>query len=323
MTKPKIFVARRIPDAGMDLLFQGCEVDLWDQELPPNREEFLNHIKGVDGILSFLSDQIDTEVFQKAGGNLRVVSNYGVGFNNIDVATATKFGIPVGNTPGVLTEATADLAFALMMSAGRRVVEAERYVREGKWKTWGASTMLGVDFAGATLGIIGYGRIGKAMARRALGFGMRIIFYSPSAKSTTDAIKVDLDTLYRESDFISLHAPLTPVTKGMVDAEAFNKMQPHTVLVNTARGQLVDQKALYHALKEHKIFAAAIDVTDPEPIPLDDPLLQMDNLIVTPHIGSASKTTRENMAVIAAQNLLAGLNRDRLPHCVNPEVYEK
>ena len=322
MTKPKIFVSRRIPDAGLDLLFQECEVDLWDQELPPSREEFLKHIRNVDGILSFLSDQIDGEVIQQTSGNLRVISNYGVGFNNIDVPTATKNGIPVGNTPGVLTEATADLAFALMMSAGRRIVEAERYVREGKWKTWGASTMLGVDFAGATLGIIGYGRIGKAMARRAMGFGMRIIFYSPSAKPTTDAIKVDLDTLFRESDFISLHAPLTPATKGIIDREAFNKMQPHTILVNTARGQMVDHKALYIALKEHKIFAAAIDVTDPEPIPLDDPLLELDNLIITPHIGSASKTTRENMAVIAAQNLLAGLNGDRLPHCVNPEVYK-
>ncbi len=323
MSKPKIFVSRRIPDAGMDLLFQECDVDLWDQELPPNREELLRHIEGVDGILSFLSDQINVEVFQKAGNNLRVISNYGVGFNNIDVVTATQKGIPVGNTPGVLTDATADLAFALMMSAGRRIVEAERYVREGKWKTWGASTMLGVDFAGATLGIIGYGRIGKAMARRALGFGMRIIFYSPSAKATTEATKVDLDTLYRESDFISLHAPLTAVTKGMVDTEAFNKMQPHTILVNTARGQMVDQDALYHALKEHKIFAAAIDVTDPEPLPLDHPLFELDNLIITPHIGSASKTTRDNMAVIAAQNLLAGINGDRLPHCVNPEIYEK
>lgn len=321
MGKPKIFVSRRIPDAGLDLLFQECEVDLWDHELPPGREEFLNRVSDVDGILSFLSDQIDAEVFQKAGGNLRVISNYGVGFNNIDVATASEKGIPVGNTPGVLTEATADLAFALMMSAGRRIVEAERYVREGKWKTWGASMLLGVDFAGATLGIIGYGRIGKAMARRAMGFGMRIIFYSPSAKPTMDAIKVDLDTLFRESDFISLHAPLTPATKGMVDAEAFNKMQPHAILVNTARGQMVDQDALYHALKEHKIFAAAIDVTDPEPIPLDHPLLELDNLIITPHIGSASKTTRDYMAVIAAKNLLAGLNRDRLPHCVNPEIY--
>jgi glyoxylate reductase len=229
----------------------------------------------------------------------------------------------VGNTPGVLTEATADFAFALMMSAGRRVVEAEKHVRAGKWKTWSPSTLLGVDFAGATLGIIGFGRIGKAMARRATGFGMRILIYDPTTQPMAGIIKVDLDTLYRESDFISIHTPLTPETKHLINADAFGKMKPNAVLVNTARGEIVDQAALYDALKNHRIFAAGIDVSDPEPLPMDSPLLELDNLIVCPHIASASTSTRENMALIAAGNLLAGLRGERLPFSVNPEIYNQ
>ena len=205
MSKPKVFITRRIPDPGLNLIYEECDVDLWDQDLPPSKEELLQHVPGVDGILSLLSDPIDAEVIQAAGENLKVISNYAVGYNNIDIQEATQRKIAVGNTPGVLTEATADFAFTLMMSAGRRVVEAEKYVQAGKWKTWGPSIMLGVDFAGATLGIIGFGRIGKAMARRATGFGMRILIYDPTAQPMTGVIKVDLDTLYRESDFISFH----------------------------------------------------------------------------------------------------------------------
>lgn len=323
MKKPKVFITRRIPDTGLNMIYEECDVDLWDQDLPPSKAELLTHIAGVDGILSLLSDPIDAEVMQAAGENLRVISNYAVGFDNIDVQTATKRGIAVGNTPDVLTEATADFSFALMMSAGRRVVEAEKYVRAGKWKTWGPSTLLGVDFAGATLGIIGFGRIGKAMARRATGFGMRILFYGPTAQPLPGMTKVDLDTLYRESDFISLHTPLTPETRYMINAEAFSKMKATAVLVNTARGEVIDQDALYDALKNHKIFAAGIDVTYPEPLPMNSPLLTLDNLIICPHIASGSRTTRENMANIAAQNLLAGLKSERLPHSVNPEIYNK
>lgn len=323
MSKPKVFITRRIPDPGLNLIMQECEVDLWDKDLPPTKEELLQHVAGVDGILSLLSDPIDADVMQTAGDNLKVISNYAVGYNNIDVLTATQRGIPVGNTPGVLTEATADFAFALMMSAGRRVVEAEKHVRTGKWKTWGPSTLLGVDFAGATLGIIGFGRIGKAMARRATGFGMRILIYDPTAEPMTGIIKVDLETLYRESDFISLHTPLSPETRHMINADAFSKMKPNAVLVNTARGEIIDQTALYDALKSHKIFAAGIDVSEPEPLPMDSPLFELENLIICPHIASASTTTRENMALIAAGNLLAGLNGNRLPHVVNPEVYQK
>lgn len=321
MSKPKVFITRRIPDAGLNLIYAECEVDLWDQDLPPTKTELLQHVPGVDGILSLLSDSIDAEVIRTAGENLRVISNYAVGYNNIDTHTASQHKIAVGNTPGVLTEATADFAFALMMSAGRRVVEAEKYVQAGKWKTWGPSTLLGVDIAGATLGIIGFGRIGKAMARRATGFGMRILVYGPTAQPMAGVIKVDLNTLYRESDFISIHTPLTPETRHLIDAEAFAKMKTNAVLVNTARGEIVDQNALYEALKHHKIFAAGIDVSDPEPLPLDSPLLTLDNLIVCPHIASASTTSRDNMAIIAAGNLLAGLRGERLPYVVNPKIY--
>ena len=323
MTKPKIFITRRIPDAGLNLIYEECEVDLWDKDLPPSKEELLDHVPGVDGILSLLSDPIDADVIQAAGDKLRVISNYAVGYNNIDIREATHRKIAVGNTPGVLTEATADFAFALMMSAGRRVVEAEKHVRAGKWKTWGPSTLLGVDFAGATLGIIGFGRIGKAMARRATGFGMRILIYDPTAQAMAGIIKVDLDTLYRESDFISIHTLLTPETKYLINAGAFARMKPNAVLVNTARGEIVDQEALYDALKNHRIFAAGIDVSDPEPLPMDSPLLELDNLIVCPHIASASTTTRENMSLIAAGNLLAGLRGERLPFSVNPEIYNQ
>jgi glyoxylate reductase len=323
MTKPKVFITRRIPDAGLNLIYEECEVDLWDQDLPPSKEELLQHVPGVDGILSLLSDPIDAEVIKAAGENLRVISNYAVGYNNIDIQEATRRNISVGNTPGVLTEATADFAFALMMSAGRRVVEAEKHVRAGKWKTWGPSTLLGVDFAGATLGIIGFGRIGKAMARRATGFGMRVLIFDPTAQPMMGVIKVDLDTLYRESDFISIHTPLTPETKYLINADAFARMKPNAVLVNTARGEIVDQEALYDALKNHRIFAAGIDVSDPEPLPMDSPLLELDNLIICPHIASASTSTRENMALIAAGNLLAGLKGERLPFSVNPEIYNQ
>lgn len=321
MSKPKVFITRRIPDPGLNMIYEECEVDLWDKDLPPTKEELLQHVPGVDGLLTLLSDPIDDEVIQAAGGNLKVISNYAVGFNNIDVEEATQRKIAVGNTPGVLTDATADFAFALMMSAGRRVVEAEKYAREGKWKTWGPSTLLGVDFAGATLGIIGFGRIGKAMARRATGFGMRIVIYDPTAQPPTGVIKVNLDTLYSESDFISIHTPLTEETRNLINAEAFSKMKPTTVLINTARGEIVDQDALYDALKNRKIFAAGIDVTVPEPLPPNHPLFDLDNLIICPHIASASTSSRDNMSLIAAGNLLAGLRGERLPHSVNPEIY--
>ncbi len=254
-----------------------------------------------------------------------MISNQAVGFDNIDVAAATQRGIPVGNTPDVLTDATADFAFALMMAAGRRIVEGERYVRAGKWKTWSPTLLLGVDFKGATLGLVGFGRIGKAMARRAAGFDMRVIYYDPlETKPPVDvkATHVDLETLLEDSDFISLHTPLTADTRHLIDTAALAKMKPTAVLVNTSRGPVVDLDALYEALKVKRIFAAALDVTEPEPLPMDHPLLTLENALIVPHIASASKTTRDKMSWMAAQNLIAGLKGEHLPNCVNPQVYK-
>ena len=326
MSKPKVFVTRAIPEKGFEIVRDFCNVDLWPEELPPGREDILKHVRGVDGLLCLLTDKVDGEVMDEAGSQLKVISNHAVGFDNIDVPAATARRIPVGNTPDVLTDATADFAFALMMAVARRIPESERYVHAGKWKTWGPMTLLGVDIKGATLGLVGFGRIGKAVARRALGFDMRVIFYDPSEKKPNPDLKatpVDFETLLEESDFLSLHTPLTPDTRHLIDSEALSKMKPNAVLVNTARGPIVDPEALYEALKEHRIFGAGLDVTDPEPIPLDSPLLTLDNIVVVPHVASASTTSREQMSWMAAQNLVAGLKGERLPNCVNPQVYSQ
>lgn len=324
MSKPKVFVTRIIPDKGLDMIRDFCEVELWQEELPPSHGELLKSVQGVDGILSLLTDKIDGEVMDAAGKQLKVISNHAVGFDNIDLPAATDRKIPVGNTPDVLTDATADFAFTLMMAAGRRLIQADRYVRDGKWKTWGPMLLLGTEMKGATLGLIGFGRIGKAMARRAMGFDMRVIYYDPADKSTEfQATSVDFETLLEESDFISLHTPLTPNTRHLINAEALSKMKSNAVLINTSRGPVVDMDALYQALKEHRIFAAGLDVTEPEPLPMNSPLLSLDNLVIAPHIASAGKVTRDKMSWMAAQNLISGLKGDRLPNCVNPEVYAK
>jgi lactate dehydrogenase-like 2-hydroxyacid dehydrogenase len=322
--KPAVFVTRIIPENGLALVRQYCSTQVWMDELPPMRADLLERVKGVQGILSLLTDRIDDAVIESAGPQLKVISNMAVGVDNIDLAAATRRGIPVGHTPGILTDATADFTFALMMAAARRVVEGERYVREGKWKTWGPTLLLGRDVAGATLGIIGYGRIGKAVSRRAEGFGMRILFCDPNQAQPVDgdrAKAVDLDTLLRESDFITLHTPLNEATHHLINAAAFAKMKPTAILINTARGPIVDPEALYQALKEKRIFAAGLDVTEPEPLPANSLLLTLDNLVIAPHIASASQSTRSMMAQIAAENLLAGLRGERLPHCVNPQAY--
>jgi glyoxylate reductase len=325
MKKPKVFVTRAIPNRGLDLVLEFCDADVWPGELPPSREVLLERVRGVDGLVSLLTDRIDSEVMDAAGPQLKVISNQAVGFDNIDVPAATQRGLPVGNTPDVLTDATADFAFALMMTAGRRIVEGERYVRAGRWKTWSPSLLLGVDFKGATLGLVGFGRIGKAMARRASGFDMRVIYYDPLETKPPAGIKatyVDMDTLFEESDFISLHTPLTADTRHLINAAHLALMKPTAVLVNTSRGPVVDLDALYEALKANRIFAAALDVTEPEPLPMDHPLLTLDNALIVPHIASASRTTRDKMAWMAAQNLIAGLKGEHLPNCVNPQVYK-
>ncbi len=322
MSKQKVFVTRNIPEKGLTLVRDFCAADIWQAETPPTRIELLERVRGVDGLLSALTERIDIEVME-AVPSLKVISNFAVGVDNIDVATATARKIPVGNTPDVLTDATADVAFALLLAAARRIVEAEHYVRDGKWKMWGPKLLLGTDLADSTLGIIGFGRIGQAVAKRAAGFDLHVVYHDPSKPSAFGAAPVDLDRLLEESDFVSLHVPLTTETRHMINAEALKKMKPNAVLVNTSRGPVVDSQALYDALKAHRIFAAALDVTEPEPLPQDDPLLELSNCIVIPHLGSASQKTRDQMAILAAKNLIAGLKGERLPNCVNSEVYNR
>jgi len=322
-----VFVARVIPDDGLNAIREAADVDLWEDELPPPREELLRRVAGVDGLLSLLTDRVDDELLDAAGPQLKVVSNFAVGFDNIDVPALTRRRIPAGNTPGVLTETTADLAFALLMAAARRIPESVDYVREGRWRTWGPMLLMGVDMHGATLGIVGFGRIGRVLARRGRGFGMRILYHdvhpaTPEEEAELGATRVEMGELLRESDFISLHVNLTDETHHLIDADALRVMKRTAVLVNTSRGPVVDPDALADALRGGEIFAAGLDVTEPEPLPSDHPLVSLPNCVVVPHIASASKVTRGKMASIAAANLLAGVRGERLPHAINPEVYE-
>jgi glyoxylate reductase len=325
--RPRVLVTRELPADGLDAIRAACDMDLWPGELPPPRAELLRRVAGVDGVLALLTDRVDDELLDAAGPSLRVVSNYAVGFDNVDVPACTRRGIAVGNTPGVLTETTADLAWTLLMAAARRIAEADRYVRDGRWLTWGPLTLLGPDVHGATLGIVGFGRIGQAVARRARGFGMRVLYHDvnrlPDAvEAETSAAYTPLEALLAEADFVSLHVNLTPETHHLVDAAALARMRPTAVLVNTSRGPVVDTDALVTALREGTIWAAALDVTDPEPLPAGHPLIELDNCLVVPHIASASRATRGRMAAMAAANLLAGVRGERLPTPVNPEIYD-
>ncbi len=325
MAKLQVYVTRVIPDAGLEMIRAVADVELWEGDEPPPYEILLVKVEGLDGLVCLLTDRIDAELMDAAGGSLRVISQMAVGFDNIDVAAATERGIPVGNTPGVLTETTADFAFTLLMAAARRIVEGERYVKAGKWLTWGPKLLMGHDVHGATLGLIGFGRIGQGMAKRARGFGMRVLYAGPAIDDATasdlGAERRELDELLAESDFVSLHVPLTEQTTHLMSEREFRLMKPRAILINTARGPVVDPGALYRALKEGEIAYAALDVTEPEPIPVDDPLLTLDNCLIFPHIASSSLATRSRMATMAAQNLEAGLAGEKLPHCANPEVY--
>ncbi len=323
--RPRVFVSRCIPDAGLAPIREACELTVWPDELPPPREALLDAVAGCDGILTLLTDRVDVELLERAGPGLKVVSNYAVGFDNVDVAECTRRGIAVGNTPGVLTETTADLAFALLMAAARRIPEGDRYVRAGRWTTWDPLLLLGPDVHGGTLGIVGFGRIGRAVARRASGFGMTVLYHDlaelpPDVTEPLGATSVPLDELFRRSDFVSLHVNLTPDTRGLVNAERLRLMKPTAILVNTSRGPVVDQAALYEALRDGVIAGAALDVTDPEPIRPDDPLLGLDGCLVVPHIASASRATRARMAEMAAANLLAGLRGEPLPTPVDRQA---
>lgn len=324
--KPRVFVTRLIPEGGLELIRQACEVEVWMDELPPPREALLEQVHSRDGLLCLLTDRIDAAVMDAAGPSLKVISNLAVGYDNVDIAAATARGIPVGNTPGVLTETTADMAFALLMAAARRIVEAADYVRAGKWRTWGPMLLLGHDVHQATLGIVGMGRIGQAVARRAAGFEMRVVYFDPycdpgKMPPGIQATCCTLDELLAEADFVSLHVPLTLETYHLLNAERLASMKPTAVLVNTSRGPVVDTEALYQALASGQIAYAALDVTDPEPLPANHKLLTLPNCLIVPHIASASWATRTRMARMAAENLMAGLRGERLPHCVNPEVY--
>ncbi|MGA2973608.1 MAG: D-glycerate dehydrogenase [Candidatus Bathyarchaeia archaeon] len=324
--KPKVYVTRLLPKDAMDKIHSFCDAKVWEGELPPPRNILLENVTDIDGLLSLLTDKIDAELMNRAR-KLRVISNCAVGFDNIDVQEATKRGIIVSNTPGVLTDTTADFAFALLMAAARRVVEGDRVVRAGKWKTWGPMILLGQDVHGSTLGIIGLGRIGSAMAKRAKGFGMRILYSdvvrNKQAEEELGIEYVNIDTLFTRSDFITIHTTLTPETHHLIDQKQFEKMKRTAVLVNTSRGPIVDNMALYDALRSGKIAYAALDVTEPEPIPADHPLLTLDNVIVVPHIASASVATRTKMGLMAADNLIAGLKGEMPPNPVNPEVLGK
>jgi lactate dehydrogenase-like 2-hydroxyacid dehydrogenase len=321
--RPRVFVARVIPDEGLDPVRAACDADVWPDELPPPRDELLHRIAGCDGVLTLLTDRVDDAFLDAAGPQLRVVSNFAVGFDNIDVAACAARRVAVGNTPGVLTETTADLAWALLMAAARRLPEADRYVRDGRWKTWGPLLLLGPDVHGATIGIVGFGRIGQAVARRAQGFGMKILYHDlqrlPDAVTEPfGATYLPLEELLAQSDLVSLHVNLSEVTRHLINATTLAWMKPTAVLVNTSRGPVVDQRALADALRDGVIWAAALDVTDPEPIPMDDPLVGLDNCLIVPHIASASRATRGKMAAMAAANLLAGVRGEPLPTPVTP-----
>lgn len=324
MTLPEVFITRKLSELAIKKLSGLARVDIWQEDPPPPYELLVEKIARVDGILTLLTDRIDANLLSHAGLNLKVISQMAVGFDNIDVKTATDKGIPVGNTPGVLTETTADFTWALMMAAARRVVEGNNEVRAGLWRPWGPDVLTGYDIYGSTLGIIGFGRIGKAVARRAKGFNMRVLYHDPHCEpeEETSAECVSMETLLSESDFVSLHTYLSTETYHLIGRDQFSKMKPTAILVNTARGPVVDPDALAWALQEQVIAGAALDVTEPEPIPQDSPLLKFPNLIIAPHIASASKATRLRMAEMAVDNLVAGLQKEHLPNCVNPQVYK-
>ncbi len=323
---PRIFITRELPGEPTPRLREVADVEVWPDQGPPPHDVLLQRSAGVDALLTMLTDPIDAAVLE-AGKQLRIVAQMAVGYDNIDVRAATERGIVVTNTPGVLTETTADLTFALLLAVARRVVEGDRLTRTGGWKPWHPSFLLGLDVYGATLGIVGLGQIGLAVARRARGFDMRILYNDgrrhEEAERELGLQYADLGTLLRGSDFVTLHVPLTPETRHLVGERELTVMKPTAILINAARGPVVDQRALYTALKEKRIAAAGLDVAEVEPIPLDDPLLALDNVIITPHIGSASVATRRKMADMAVESVLRALADEMPPRCINPEAFSR
>jgi glyoxylate reductase len=323
--RPRVFVTRQLPGEALGRLSNHVDLRVWEDELPPPREALLAGAREADGLITLLTDRVDAPLLETAP-SVRAVSNVAVGYDNIDVAACTSRRIPVGNTPGVLTETTADFAFALLMGLARRVAEADAYVRAGKWRTWSPTLLLGADVHGTTLGIAGMGQIGAAVARRARGFGMRVLYVNRQARPELEAElglwRVDKATLLAQSDFLSLHVPLTPETRHWLGRAELAAMKKGAMLINTARGTVVDQAALAEALARGHLGGAALDVTEPEPLPMDSPLLKLPNVLIAPHIASASHATRGRMASMAVDNLLAALDGRRPPNCVNPELFK-
>lgn len=320
-----VAVMRRIPSIGVDLLREQPDIDLrvHDSDAPPTANEISTLLNGADGVLSLLSEQYSAEVLDEYP-SIRVLSNFGVGYDNIDIDAATERDVAVCNTPGVLTAATAEIAWSLLMAAARRIPEAMDFVKAGKWESWGPTMMLGQPIVGTTIGIIGYGRIGQEVANMARGFGMRVLAWdrTPNSKPQNGVEFVALNDLLETADYVSIHVPLTPDTTHLINADALSRMKPNAILVNTARGPVVDQDALVHALSTGSIWAAGLDVTTPEPLPMDHPLHTLQNCVILPHIGSATITARDAMSSLAARNLIAVLNGEMPPHIVNPKVFE-
>ena len=320
MSKPQVVVTRRIPSAGLDLVQQASDLRLWDSDEPIPRDILLEWIQGIDGLYCLLTERIDDELLDAAGPNLKVVSTLSVGYDHIDLAACARRNVAVGNTPGVLTDTSADLAVGLLLATARRIPESIDAARRGEWTTWKPEWMAGYDVYGSTVGIVGLGRIGTAVAKRLRGFDCRILYSNPTPKpevaASVGAEYVDLDTLLAESDFVSIHTELNDQTKHLFNADAFRKMKRTAILINTSRGGTVDQEALYHALINGEIAAAGLDVTTPEPLPVDHPLFTLRNCVILPHIASASYATRTKMAVLAAKNIIAGIQGQPLPHPV-------
>jgi lactate dehydrogenase-like 2-hydroxyacid dehydrogenase len=317
---PTVYVTRRLVSAAIDRIRSQCTVRQWDDDAPVPRAVLLEQIAGVDGLYCLITDRIDAAVLDAAGPQLKVVSTMSVGYDHVDVGACRERGIPVGNTPGVLTETTADLTLALMLATARRLPEGLAAVKDGTWGPWHPEWLTGRDVYGSTVGIVGLGRIGASVARRLMGFDCRILYSGPKPHpelaEPVHAEYVAFETLLAQSDFVTIHCPLSAATRHLFDATAFRQMRPAAILLNTSRGGVVDQDALYHALNTGQIAAAGLDVTTPEPLPPDHPLLTLSNCVVLPHIGSASVATRTQMALMAADNLLAGVYGRPLPNAV-------
>ncbi len=319
----RIAMTRKIPAVAEEILKELGDVDVWPEQLPPSPEKLLELASGRDGLVTTLNDRIDGAFLDQVP-EVKVVSNFAVGFDNIDVDACTQRGVAVCITPDVLTDTTADFAFALLMAAARRVSESHQSIPKGEWKTWEPLGYLGQVVHRATLVIVGMGRIGVAMAKRASGFGMPVIYSDMNrnehAEQELGVEYVEFNDLLQRSDFVSVHTPLTPQTRGLFGAAQFQAMKESAVLINTARGPVVDTDALVEALRSGEIWGAGLDVTDPEPLPADHPLLSIDRAVICPHIASASETTRSRMAQLAAENVKAVLTKTTPPRCLNPEV---